>query len=58
MTREDDLQFIKEFSKITISQICRDLNVDRGNLMNGRAGESTTKLVKEELVKRLTALIG
>lgn len=52
----DDLQYIKDFSKITISQICRDLNIDRGNLMNGRASEKNIKLVKEELEKRLAAL--
>ena len=56
MSKDDNLQFIKDFSKITISQVCRDLNVDRGNLMNGRASESNTKLVKEELEKRLKDL--
>ena len=54
--KSDDLQFLKEFSKITISQVCRDLNIDRGNLMNGRASESNTKLVKEELKRRLATL--
>ena len=57
MKRQNDLQFIKDFSKITISKVCRDLKVDRGNLMNGRASEENTKLVKEEIKKRLTTLI-
>ena len=54
--KDTDLKFIKDFSKITISQVCRDLKVDRGNLLNGRASANTTKLVRDELKKRLATL--
>lgn len=57
MDKEKDLNFIKEFSKITISQVCRDLKVDRGNLMNGRASEENTNRIKAEIEKRLSKLM-
>lgn len=54
MTAKDkDLQYIKDFSKITITQICKDLKVNRGNLLNGLASAENTKLVKEEITKRI-----
>ena len=57
MNKESDLNFIKEFSKITISQVCRDLEVDRGNLINGRSSEETTNRVKTEIKNRLVKLM-
>lgn len=57
MNKENDLNFIKEFSKITVSQVCRDLKVDRGNLLNGRASEESTNRVKTEIEKRITNII-
>ena len=56
MTKEQDYQFIKKFTKISISQICRDLEIDRINVMNGKASASNIKKVKEELERRLAAL--
>lgn len=56
MSKESDLKYIKKFTSINIAQICKDLNVDRGNLFNGRASEKNTKLVREELQRRLTTL--
>ena len=51
-----DLQFIKDFSKINVSQICRDLKVDRGNVLNGKASAETTNKVRKEIEKRLATL--
>lgn len=56
MNKEKDLQFIKDFSKINVSQICKDLNIDRSNVLRGRASEEKTKLVKDEILKRLENL--
>lgn len=50
--KEKDLKFIREFSKISISQICRDLNVNRPNVLNGNTTEKNIKKVKEEIIKR------
>ena len=32
-----DLEFIKNFSKITIRSTCKELQVNSGNLYNGKA---------------------
>lgn len=58
MTRDNDLKFIKDFSKINISQICKDLNVDRSNVLCGRASKETTSKVRKEIEKRLATLQG
>lgn len=51
------LDFIKMFSKINISSICKFHNIDRSNLLNGRASEETTKIIYDELKKQLEKLI-
>lgn len=51
-----DLEYIKKFTKITITSICKDLKVDRTNLIKGNASAETTKKVKEELKKRIKEL--
>lgn len=56
MNNNKDLQFIKDFSKITIVSICKDLKINRGNLLNGKASQENTKKVKEEIIKRIKEL--
>lgn len=50
--KEKDLKFIREFSKISISQICRDLKINRPNVLNGNTTKKNIKKVKEEIIKR------
>ena len=50
------LKFILSFSKISISSICKDLHINRENILNGKASEETTKKLYDELKKRLTKL--
>ena len=57
VNKKVDLDFIKGFSQITITKICKDLNVDRANLLKGNASSDTTRKVKDELEKRLTNLL-
>lgn len=45
----DDINFIKRFSKITISGICRKYNIDRTNLMNNRTKLENFKIIREEI---------
>ena len=51
--KEKDLKFIREFSKINISRICRELNVNRPNILNGRASKEAIHNVKEEILKKI-----
>lgn len=53
MTKDDYLKFILAFSKISISAICKDLKIDRQNILNGKASLETTKMLYDELVSRL-----
>lgn len=57
VNKKVDLDFIKGFSQITITKICKDLNVDRPNLIKGNASSETTRKVKDELEKRLKELL-
>lgn len=52
-----ELSYIKEFSKISISSICRDLKVNRSNLLNGNTSKETELKVKTEIQKRLIDII-
>lgn len=52
----EDLKFIKNFSKITIAGICRDLNVNKSNLWRGTAKKDTIKKVAEEIKKKYNSL--
>lgn len=54
--KEKDLTYIQNFSKINITQICKDLGVSRSNVMTGRSSAETTKLVRKEIEKRLATL--
>lgn len=51
-----DLDFIKDFSKITISGICKDLNVNKSNLWRGTAKKDSIKKVAEEIKRRYEKL--
>lgn len=50
------LKFILSFSKINISSICKDLGINRENILKGKASEETTKKLYDELRRRLTKL--
>ena len=52
----ENLEYIKKFSKINIAGICRKLNIDRGNLINGRLKENVNKLVRQEIESELAKL--
>lgn len=51
-----ELKFIKGFSKISITGICKKVNVNRSNLLNGTAGDDREKIVKEEIERELAKL--
>lgn len=53
MEKEEDLKYIKDFSKITVSSICRDLGINRQNLLNGRASTKNTKKVRKKIEEKL-----
>lgn len=48
-----DLEYIKNFSAIKITDICRKLKVNRQNVLNGRASKDNIKLVRKEIEKEI-----
>ena len=52
----DDLTYIKGFSSIKISRVCRALDVDRSNLLNGRLSDKQVKKVRRYLESELAKL--
>lgn len=52
-----DLEFIKEFSKMSISSICRELNINRGNLLNGKTTDYNILMVKNHIIFRFNELV-
>lgn len=56
MNNEKDLKYIKEFSKITISSICKELNINRANVLNGIASTQNIKKVREKIEEKIKDL--
>ena len=55
--KEQYLKFIKKFSSINVVQICKKLDINRSNILNGIASEETTKLLYDEIKKELNELL-
>lgn len=52
----EDLDFIKNFSKVSITKACKKAKVNRGNLYNGKVKPEKIKLVKRILESELAKL--
>lgn len=56
MGKEQDLKFIKGFMKISLSEVCRELKVDRDNVKNGRASAKNIEAVKNKIQEKIKEL--
>lgn len=52
----EDLQYIKNFSKISVSKICEENNINRQNLLNNISTKKNAKIVKNEIEKEILGL--
>lgn len=52
-----ELKFIRGFSSTSVNNICKELNIDRSNLINNKLKEETVQIVYDKLVLELTDLI-
>lgn len=52
----NDLEYIKKFSKITITGICKKVKINRVNLLTNRSTEKNAKIVREEIESELAKL--
>lgn len=55
--KEKYLKFIKDFSSISITQICKDQKIDRSCVLRGRSSEEKTMILYNELIKKIKELI-
>lgn len=56
VNKEKDLKFIKEFAKIKITTICKELGINKSNVWAGNASPEAIKKVREELERRINEL--
>ena len=54
--KEKNLDYIKKFTKITITGICKKLSINRQNVLNGKTTSKNIKNVKEEIESELAKL--
>lgn len=52
----EDLDYIKKFSSISITDVCKKLGVDRSNLLNGRTSKKNMKLIRKGLESEVAKL--
>lgn len=52
-----DLEFIKKFSKIRISDICKNLKIQKNNVYTGKTKKENISKVKNEIYKELVNLM-
>lgn len=50
------LEKIQKISKINISKICKELGINRSNLLNGKTSKSNEQKVYEKLVEEYTKI--
>lgn len=56
VNKKRDLDYIKGFQKITVTTICKELNISKPGIYTGTASAENIKRVKEEIKKRLNEL--
>lgn len=52
----EDLEYIKNFSKISISGICRKKKIDRANVLTNKTKKENLKVIREEIESEIAKL--
>lgn len=52
----NDYDFIKNFSKISVTSCCKSVKVDTGNIFNRKTTLENAKKVREEIEDRIARL--
>lgn len=52
----EDLNYIKKFSKISVSKICEEKNINRQNLLNNNSSKKNAKIVRNEIENKIFSL--
>ncbi len=51
------LNFIKNFSKLSVKSICKELNIDPSNLYRGNTSQKNIDLVYITIIKKMKILV-
>lgn len=54
--KEEDLRYIKSFSKINVKSVCEELGIDRQNVLNNKASAINTAKVRKAIEQKLKEL--
>lgn len=57
LTKQDKLNFIKNFSKITVSSICKDNNISSSNLWRGNTSSNNIDIVYISILENVKKII-
>ena len=52
----EDLEYIKKFSSISVTDVCKKLGVDRSNLLNARTTKKNMRLIRKGLESEIAKL--
>ena len=52
----EDLEYIKKFTSIQVTKVCKKLNIDYANLISGRSSKTNVKRVRKELESEFAKL--
>ena len=53
---DENLLYIRKFSKISLTDICDKLKITRINIYNGKIGKDATKKIREEIESEIAKL--
>lgn len=56
MSKENDLKYIKGFSKISVASICDELHIDKSNVWTGKASSKNIEAVRNKIEEKLEEL--
>lgn len=57
LTKQNKLDFIKQFSKITVSSICKNNNIDLSNFWRGTTSSKNVDTVYITIIENLKVII-
>ena len=55
-SKQKDLDYIKQFRAISVSNVCKDLKLDYSNVIKGTTSIKTISKVRNELERRIKIL--
>lgn len=54
--KEEDYKYIKAFSKISVTSVCKKLNYPKANILTGKASADRIHKVKKEIEKQVAKI--